>query len=64
MVCEILVALQGRVDAARLFGDRLEQIIFKLGGIRSTWDPKVYLVRFGPLINTSATLGPASLGVD
>ena len=28
MVCEILVALQGRVDAARLFGDRLEQIIF------------------------------------
>eukprot|EP00964_Phaeocystis_antarctica_P045535 scaffold26220_cov77-Phaeocystis_antarctica.AAC.2 len=40
MVCEILVALQGRVDAARLFGDRLEQIIFKLGGARSTWDPK------------------------
>ena len=40
MVCEILVALQGRVDAARLFGDRLEQIIFKLGGTRSTWDPK------------------------
>jgi len=39
MVCEILVALQGRVDAARLFGDRLEQIIFKLGGTRSTWDP-------------------------
>jgi hypothetical protein len=41
MVCEILVALQGRVDAARLFGDRLEQIIFALGGKRSTWDPKV-----------------------
>ena len=40
MVCEILVALQGRVDAARLFGDRLEQIIFALGGKRSTWDPK------------------------
>ena len=40
MVCEIIVALQGRVDAARLFGDRLEQIIFKLGGTRSTWDPK------------------------
>ena len=39
MVCEIIVALQGRVDAARLFGDRLEQIIFKLGGTRSTWDP-------------------------
>ena len=37
MICEILVALQGRVDAARLFGDRLEQIIFKLGGTRSTW---------------------------
>ena len=37
MVCEILVALQGRVDAARLFGDRLEQIIFALGGRRSTW---------------------------
>jgi hypothetical protein len=36
MVCEILVALQGRVDAARLFGDRLEQIIFALGGKRST----------------------------
>ena len=57
MVCEILVALQGRVDAARLFGDRLEQIIFKLGGTRSTWDPKVYLFHFGPLVNTSATLG-------
>ena len=43
MVCEILVALQGRVDAARLFGDRLEQIIFKLGGTRSTWDPVHFL---------------------
>ena len=38
MVCEILVALQGRVDAARLFGDRLEQIIFKLGAWRQTVD--------------------------
>ena len=56
MVCEILVALQGRVDAARLFGDRLEQIIFKLGGKRSTWDPKVYIFHFGPLIDTSASL--------
>ena len=36
MVCEILVALQGRVDAARLFGQRLEQILFKLGARRST----------------------------
>ena len=44
MVCEILLALQGRVDAARLFGDRLEQIIFKLGGTRSTWNP----VHFSP----------------
>ena len=56
MVCEILVALQGRVDAARLFGDRLEQIIFKLGGKRSTWDPKVYIFHFGPLTGTSASL--------
>ena len=56
MVCEILVALQGRVDAARLFGDRLEQIIFKLGGKRSTWDPKVYIFQFGPLVDTSASL--------
>ena len=56
MVCEILVALQGRVDAARLFGDRLEQIIFKLGGKRSTWDPKVYIFHFGPLTDTSASL--------
>ena len=57
MVCEILVALQGRVDAARLFGDRLEQILIKLGGKRSTWDPKVYIFHFGPLVDTSATLG-------
>ena len=57
MVCEILVALQGRVDAARLFGDRLEQIIFSLGGRRSTWDPKCYLFDFSPLVSTSATLG-------
>ena len=56
MVCEILVALQGRVDAARLFGDRLEQIIFKLGGKRSTWDPKVYIFHFGPLVDSSASL--------
>ena len=57
MVCEILVALQGRVDAARLFGDRLEQIVFELGGARSTWDPKLYYFDFSPLVNTSATLG-------
>ena len=56
MVCEILVALQGRIDAARLFGDRLEQIIIKLGGKRSTWDPKVYIFHFGPLTDTSASL--------
>ena len=56
MVCEILVALQGRVDAARLFGQRLEQILFKLGARRSTWDPKAYFFHFGPLTDTAATL--------
>ena len=54
MICEILVALQGRVDAARLFGQRLEQILFKLGARRSTWDPKAYFFHFGPLTDTSA----------
>ena len=52
MICEILVALQGRVDAARLFGQRLEQILFKLGARRSTWDPKAYFFHFGPLTDT------------
>ena len=56
MICEILVALQGRVDAARLFGQRLEQILFKLGARRSTWDPKAYFFHFGPLTDTAATL--------
>ena len=56
MICEILVALQGRIDSARLFGERLEQIIFKLGGKRSTWDPKVYIFHFGPLVDTDAPL--------
>ena len=36
------LGLQGRVDAARLFGQRLEQILFKLGARRSTWDPKAW----------------------
>ena len=51
------MALQGRTDAARLFGERLEQIVIGLGGVRSTWDPKVYIFHFGPLIGTAATLG-------
>ena len=37
---------------------RLEQIIFALGGKRSTWDPKCYLFDFSPLVSTSATLHP------
>ena len=48
--------LQGRVDAARLFGQRLEQILFKLGARRSTWDAKAYFFHFGPLTDTAATL--------
>ena len=55
-MCEILVALQGRSDAARLFGQRLEQLIVKAGGRRSIWDPKVYFFHNGPLKDTDATL--------
>ena len=32
LVCEILVALQGRIDASRLFGQRLEQLLRAIGG--------------------------------
>ena len=48
--------MQGRTDAARLFGQRLEQLLIAAGGRRSVWDPKIYFFHTGPLKNSDAPL--------
>ena len=40
MVCKVNVGMQGRIDATRLFSNRLFDLMLATGVMsRSTWDP-------------------------
>ena len=57
MVCKVHVAMQGRIDATRLFGERLWQLLKKADWIRSLWDPQLGIYHKGPCKDSSASLG-------
>ena len=55
-VAEVLVSLQGRIDAARLFSGAFEKLLVKCGCRVLTWDPRCYVLHTGPLAGTAEDL--------
>jgi hypothetical protein len=56
LICEILVAHQGRIDSARLCGQNVHKLLVAVGCRTLIWAPKVYLFHSGALALTSASL--------
>ena len=56
LVCELLVGMQGRIDATRLFNDRLMKILLKSGCMRFLWDRQVVVYLNGPGAGTDMSL--------
>ena len=56
MACKLNCGMQGRVDATRLFNDRLQKILERAECMRSLWDPQLNIYHSGPLKNTDASL--------
>jgi hypothetical protein len=56
MVAEVLCGMQGRIDSAKIFGDRLEEIYKAAHLVACLWDPKVFIYHEGPLVGTDAGL--------
>ena len=56
MACELHVGMQGRIDATRLFSDKLFKLLVVAGFMRSMWDHQVYIYHVGPYANTAAPL--------
>lgn len=56
MVCELHVGMQGRIDATRLFSDKLFGLLIKHNIVRSLWDNQLCIYHIGSLVNTTASL--------
>ena len=56
MVCEVNTAMQGRIDATRLFSDKLFGLLERADWMRSLWDPQLCIYHNSKLKNTSAPL--------
>ena len=57
LCCEQLVGMQGRIDAAAIFGTKFGRTLLKrIGCRRLTWDPKAFVFHNGPLANSAANL--------
>ena len=56
MACKINSAMQGRIDSARLHGDRKAGILRRLGYRQSLWDPRLFIYHKGALAGTDADL--------
>ena len=46
MACHVHVGMQGRIDATRLFGDRLFALLAEGGVTRCMWDPQLCIFPF------------------
>ena len=56
MVCKVLVGMQGRIDATRMFTQRLFKMLSDAGGMRTLWDAQLCIYHNGPKANTDASL--------
>ena len=56
MVCKLLVGMQGRIDATRLFNDKLFGLFKNNYMTRSIWDPQLLVYHNGPLAASCASL--------
>ena len=55
-VCKVLVAHQGRIDSARLFGQAFHKLMIAAGLRELVYAPKAYMWHAGPLAGSSASL--------
>ena len=63
MVCKVHVGMQGRIDATRLFNNRLFEILIKCGMFRSLWDKQVAFYHHSALAKSDASLSDILRGI-
>ena len=56
MVCHVHVGMQGRIDATRLFNNRLSKILDKCGMLKCLWDKQVFIYHNSKLKGSDASL--------
>ena len=56
MVCKVLVGMQGRIDATRMFTQRLFKMLADAGCLRTVWDSQLCIYHCGPLAKSDASL--------
>ena len=56
LVCRVLVGMQGRIDATKLFNDRKRDILIDAGFTPCLWDPKCFIYNQTELQGTDASL--------
>ena len=64
MVCKLLVGMQGRIDATRLFNDKLFGLFKNNYMTRSIWDPQLLVYHNGPLAASCASLTEVLQSID
>jgi hypothetical protein len=56
-VCKVKVGMQGGIDAAFLFGSAIaHSFVTRVCARRTTWDPELWIVHYGPDIPREADL--------
>ena len=56
MALQVFVGLQGRIDATRLFNQRLMEILEKAGCVRLLWDRQLICYHSGPHVKSDESL--------
>ena len=56
LVAEVLAAMQGRIDSARIFRYKFRADLIKLGSRPCLWDPNAYELHIGPLSTSASNL--------
>ena len=56
MACKVLVGMQGRIDATRLFNSRLMSSLSRSNCVRFLWDRQLVCYHEGPLVKSDASL--------
>ena len=63
MACKVLVGMQGRIDATRLFNNQLMTIFVKSKCVRLLWDRQLVCYHTGPLVGSDSSLSDILLAI-
>ena len=64
MACKVLVGMQGRIDATRLFNMRLMRLLANAGCVRFMWDRQIICYHSGPLERSDASLSDIRKAIE